>query len=293
MDKTTLGLGAAIIAAFFFGASNPYAKIAASQTDPVLLSFLVTAIAAVIFGLYALLNPKHFTGLTSKNGDLYLCLGIFGHAIPSLLSLYGLTMTSALNLLFLLRTEIFFATIFGVLIYKEAITLKQITGIIIGFLGVFLFATELKFTGVNLGDLLIILATVFWASYVVIVRKLSGTLQPAAIASIRAWVALPFLGAAALFLKTPITIPAAQYGNIGIFAISTYVFGVVAYNNAIERLGIWKAAIPAQLLSIIFGFIATWIVLGETLSSIKIIGAAMIALGTLLAVMKENNNGKN
>lgn len=292
MKTEQLGLIAAVIAAFFFGASNPQAKLAATGTDPVTLSLAVTFIAAIIFAAYALLNRNLLLGIRREDAPLYLGLGLIGHAIPSLLSLYGLTMTNALNLLFLLRAEIFFAAIFGVVIFKESINLRQVAGIAIGFFGVFIFATGLDFGGINMGDMLIILASAFWAGYVVMVRKLSGKVSPVAIASMRAWVALPLLGAAALLFQAPLTVHPAQYGNIAFFAVSTYILGVVAYNSAIKQLGVWKAAIPTQLLSVIFGFIATWWVLGENLSAIKIAGAALIIIGTVLALLKEKESKK-
>jgi drug/metabolite transporter (DMT)-like permease len=287
METGKKGIIAAIIAAFFFGLGNPFSKLIADKASPFAIVFLITAIAALFIAIMLMVQGKK---ISLSIGDLpdYLALGILGFAIPALMTIYALTITSALNVLFLLRCEIFFVTIMGYALFNEKVAKKQVLGMVLGFIGVFVFATELSYNGLNAGDALVLLSSVFWASYVITVKKLSPKLPPDVIAGMRYWTALPFLGIVVLIAKIPAVIPSTSYFDLGIFALSTYVFGVIAYNYAIDKIGSWKAVVPTQLLSVIFGFIFTWLVLGETLSALKIAGGTMILAGTMITLSKEN-----
>ncbi|MFH0971742.1 MAG: DMT family transporter [Candidatus Micrarchaeota archaeon] len=294
MNNTHNGIIAAIIAALFFGMGNPYAKLVLSSVNPLALSVISAAFSGVILAAIAVFANKGLPKFERNDLWNYLGIGILGFAIPSILTLYALSMTTALSLIIILRSEIFFGTIFGVVFFKEEINLKQIAGIVAGFIGVFIFATELNFISINSGDILALVATFFWSAYLIYARKLSEKWDPYSIAAIRYWVALPFLFALLIFLNIPLSMPQSEYANFSVFALSIYVFGVCAYNYAIRKVGIWRAAVPTQLLTVFFGAVITWLVLGETMSAMKWAGSALIVGGTVLAIVqKKTPSGPN
>lgn len=286
MKPRQIGLLFAIGAAFFFGFGNPFAKLAAQNANVFVTTFYISLIAGICFFLISLFRGS-LKFLNSNDIWEYLKIGIIGFAIPQTLVMYAYTQTSAMNVLFLLRSEIFFATIFGAIIFREQISRMQIGGILIGFAGVFIFSTGLSFDSLNIADAIVFFSTIFWALYVVFAKNLLGKLDAITIGGMRYWAAIPFQFILAISQDPTLSYPIAQIPSLAIFSIATFVFGVILYNKAIEKLGVWKAVVPGQMLSIIFGAVATFIVLGETLTAVKIAGGGLIIAGTLIALGKK------
>ncbi|MBI5224647.1 DMT family transporter [Candidatus Micrarchaeota archaeon] len=286
MKPDKLGLLFAIGAAFCFGLGNPFGTLTVQNANTFVSAFYVAFVAGFCLFLITLYRGK-LNSIKSKDVGEYLKLGFIGFAIPQTLVLYAYTKTSALNVLFLLRSEIFFATILGALIFKEEIKNRQIGGIMLGFIGVFVFSTGLSFNSFNLADGIVFISTIFWAFYVVFAKNLLGKLDAITIGGMRYWAAIPFLFILAISQDQNLSYPIAQIPVLAIFSISTFVIGIILYNKAIESLGVWKAVVPGQLLSIIFGAIATWVVLGETLTAVKMGGGLLIIAGTVIALGKK------
>ncbi len=288
MHRSQFGVLAALIAAFFMGLANPFGKLAADAVDPLVLATFVTLIASGALAVLLLIQGVRTDKLKQLKFRTFFDLGILGHGIPVILVLVALKATTAMNVLFLSRTEIFFATILGVLLLKERISRNQLIGIFVGFVGVFIFATELKITSFNIFDLMAVLAGFFWAHYDVVVRRVGEKISSLEIVAIRNISALPLLIILLIFSNKELAIPQTSYLDAAIFGLSMFVVGVFAYNAAIKRIGVWKAAVPTHLLSVVFGAVFTFLILGETLSDMELIGAAAIILGTFLALKKEN-----
>ena len=133
------------------------------------------------------------------------------------------------------------------------------------------------------GDLLFILAAVFWAMYTLVFRHSGlGAWQGAAL--VNTWSALLLLpllvglGAPRL-LTAPWADVAFQAVGQGVLA---GLLGLVTYMAAVTRLGAAKASLSAALVPLMTALGAGWL-LGEPLGAGILVAALVVACGVLLA----------
>lgn len=139
-------------------------KFSVSVINPYIFTGLKNiAVAVLICGLLlAMKDWKLLKNLSKKNWGLLLIIGLVGGSIPFLLFFKGLSLTTAAQGSFIHKTMFIYVMILAALFLKEQISKKLLFGSLLLLLGnVFL----LKFIphGLGKGDLLILLATLFWA----------------------------------------------------------------------------------------------------------------------------------
>jgi len=126
-------------------------------------TFLRVALVALILGSLSLLfDSKRIKTLKKREWILLALIGLVGGSIPFLLFFKGLKITSSAEGSFIHKTMFLWVAIFATLFLKEKIDRKFIFGA-----SILLFANALllkKFSFVpDRGDLLILMATLFWA----------------------------------------------------------------------------------------------------------------------------------
>ncbi|MEE9525518.1 MAG: DMT family transporter [Candidatus Woesearchaeota archaeon] len=120
-------------------------------------------VALVLFSVIMLFKEfKYLKELNKKQWGKLVCIGLFGGSIPFLLFFKGLSITSGAMAAFIHKTMFIFVAVFAFVFLKE----KLNKGILIGgalLIAGNLFLLRLKFVSFNIGDLLILIATLLWA----------------------------------------------------------------------------------------------------------------------------------
>ncbi len=98
-------------------------------------------------------------------------IGLIGGSIPFLLFFKGLTLTMAAKAGFIHKTLFIYVSILAILFLKEKVNKSLVFGLASLLVGNILFL-KIKPQGLGTGDLLIFLATIFWATEVVISKRL-------------------------------------------------------------------------------------------------------------------------
>lgn len=283
-DKKLVGIICAIIAAILWGLGTPFGKIASENYDSIALASIVSLVGSLSLFLISSVTYKQLPRIRLKSIWLYVGMGILGFAIPLAMTLLAYRLTLAINVSFLLRVQVFLVLLYGMIFFHEKINLRQLFGLVLGFLGVFLFVTNLHLE-VNLGDLVVLGSTIFWASYLIFSKKLlKEGIDPITLGSIRFGIAsIPLILISLIFnLYSPFSFH--QVIALLIYTFAIFVIGTTLYNVAIKHLEIWKASAIAEFLSIISSGISVWLVLGEVLTLLKIVGGILIITGVLLAI---------
>lgn len=144
--------------------------------SPMGVTALRMTFGAVAFWLVSLFTPKE--KVAKKDLLILLVGGLFGMLINQGLFAYGLEMTSPVDGSIITTSGPLFAMIIAAIVLKEPITFQKIGGVLIGGFGAFV----LVYTGANgnisegssvKGNLSILAAQFFYASYLVITRPLS------------------------------------------------------------------------------------------------------------------------
>lgn len=135
-----------------------------SVINPYIFTGLKNIVVAVLICCLFLVMKdwRILKGLSKKYWLLLLTIGLVGGSIPFLLFFKGLFLTTAAQGSFIHKTMFIYVMVFALLFLKEKISKKLLFGSLLLLLGnAFLF----KFIPHSLGkgDLLILLATLFWA----------------------------------------------------------------------------------------------------------------------------------
>ncbi len=163
MDKKK-GLKLVLLTAVISGFSIFINKFGVKGVNPYIFTFSKNLIV-LLFLFSTILLFKKFDELKKLQVKDWLKLsviGFFGGSIPFLLFFKGLSMTSGATASFIHKTMFVYVIFLAAIFLKEKINKKVLVGTVILLLGNFLLL-KLNNLAFNMGDLLILVATLFWA----------------------------------------------------------------------------------------------------------------------------------
>ena len=227
---TYLALATAIIS----GLSNFFNKIAVSVIkEPVFYTTLKNGLVAIIM-IGILIVLKKWSEIKKLNRSELLSLigiGVIGGSVPFALYFIGLTSTTALNASLIHKSLFIWVSILAMIFLKEKIRSWQWLAV-----GLIFFANLAigGFAGfkLNIGELLILIATLLWAIENIIAKKILNTVSAITVAAFR------------MIFGTLILLPIAIYRGANAQTISSL--------NTHQ----WQWAVLATLL--LLGYILTW-----------------------------------
>jgi drug/metabolite transporter (DMT)-like permease len=292
MNKETLGTLLAIATAIISGFAIPVNKIFVVGLDPTVFTAIRALIIGIIFFILASFQNKfNYKEFKKVPWKYLLAIGIVGGSFAFLLFFTGLKLTTAGRGAFLHKTLPIYIAIFAFLFLKEKISRKQLYALIVMFIGtILIFSAKINpadlWMNPQLGDLLIIGATILWALENVIARKAMIKGESNFVVSF----ARMFIGAIILFavvllvgkLDLLLTLSFQQIINlcISVAILFGYVF---CWYWSIKLINVSKAStllLLAPVISLILGIV--WF--GEPLPLLQMIGSALILIGAYFVV---------
>jgi drug/metabolite transporter (DMT)-like permease len=282
-----------------WGVNFSAVKYALGGLAPLTFNTLRFGVATVVLVVIMRLRGESFW---LRRQDLLpvILLGFGGHTLYQALFINGMARTTPAIAALLMATSPLFVVIYGMLLGLERPRLAVITGIILSFIGMLLLIIGgqdglalLRGAGgeINLrrdllvGDLLILLAAMMWAAYTLGGKPLLGRYSPL---KLNALTMIP--GTLLLALLSAPTLAGQDWGAVsagawGAWAYSTTFAVVVAYvlwYTSVQRVGGARTAIYSNLTPVVATAVS-WLLLGERLAPLQIIGAAIVIVGILLA----------
>lgn len=149
------------------------------MTNPYVFTFLKNTIVALLLTAAILFfkDLKALKQLGPKQWILLVLIGLIGGSIPFLLFFKGLAMSGAAQGSFIQKTMFVYVAAMAMIFLKEKLSKNFLIGALLLLLGNLLLLKTLKFS-FTYGDLLIFLATLFWAAENVlskyVLRELTG-----------------------------------------------------------------------------------------------------------------------
>ncbi|PCJ60693.1 MAG: EamA family transporter [Rhodospirillaceae bacterium] len=277
--------------AMFLSASNLIVgRAMVDHVPPVALSFWRWAVA------FAFLLPIAWPALRSQYRILLgawklLCLlGFLGIVGALTLTYAALQWTTATNASLINASVPAQIPILAWLMFRDRVTPRQALGIALTMFGVaiIVFRGDLRMLGtVDLawGDPLILLVTLFWALYSVLLKRLPGGLHPTgvlvAVIACGLIMLLPFYVAEMASGKSMIldetSIAAILY--VGVFAAAG---GFLFWHSGVAKIGPNRTGVFFNLVPV-FGLFLAITFLGETLYAFHVVGVPLIFTGIWLA----------
>jgi drug/metabolite transporter (DMT)-like permease len=281
-----------IIAGVLWGTSFPAIKIGLEYVDAITFVFFRFLIASIIMVITVFASGKFESKINNKK--LIIFLGLT-NGVAYLLQYIGMNYTTAAKASLFINLS----TIWVVLISPKAIGehfgKHKTLGIISGIIGLLLVTTNLNLEimgeGQLLGDLIVILAGIIWAFFIVynkiLVNKEKGVIQSIIwILPLTVLPTIPFV----LFSFSNIFL--IQMGGwIAIFYTAVFCW-VIPYYLWLEGLKHISASTSTILLltEILVATIISVILLEEVITLIAGIGAIFIIAALLLVSKQSNNN---
>lgn len=173
MTKEKTGLTLIFTTALISGFSIFINRFGVQGINPYIFTGLKNLIVGIlIFSLILLFKQrKNLKKLTPKQWAQLLLIGLVGGSIPFLLFFKGLTLTIAAKAGFIHKTLFIYVSILAIIFLKEKVSKGLIFGFITLLIGNILFL-KIRPQGLGQGDLLIFIATLFWAGEIVISKNI-------------------------------------------------------------------------------------------------------------------------
>ena len=138
--EMVIGSFVVVFAVIFGVLPNIYTKIKGDIYNPIVLTAVSLAIAAIFHSVLAtFLDQWQFAVWGTKNIFSIVYLGVFGSAVTFSIYFTLLKQISVIKMSFITFITPVFATIIGAVILKEIITVREIIGMLIIFTGIFLY----------------------------------------------------------------------------------------------------------------------------------------------------------
>ena len=265
----------ALCAPLLLGFGFAIAKPAMQQFPPFLLMGLRFTIAALIL-IWWFPIPKKLLK------DLFI-ISLIGGTLTYGLVYMGLNSVDASSSILLVHTEVPFGVIIAYFLFKERPGIKNILGIVIAFVGLFILLGAPNFEGKLIGVLLLLLGAFFWSLGMVMAKPVSKKIGGFAVT---AWVSL-FSGPMLLlgsFIFDGNTINyflSADSKGWLIVAYLSLIMQPLAYGTWYHVMGrnpVHKV-MPVMLLLPLTGLSTAIFVLGEEPTKQVFVGGAIILFG--------------
>jgi len=257
-------------------------------------------------GVVLLMLPifiKSYTKILSslkKNFFVLVGLSVLGITIFNTILYVGLQDTTATNALLINSSIPILILVLSFFILGIPIKTKQFIGIILSTFGVIYLIIKGDFSllsqlELNRGDLWVLLSSLTWASYSVLVRFKPKDLNDIEFFTTIVYIGTLFLGVIYLFTDNSIAqdiqlIP--RYYPIFIYiSLFTSVLSFYFWHKGIHEIGANKTGQFTHLMPI-FGSVLAYLFLGEVLHAFHIVGATFIAIGIYLSLFN-NTPAKN
>ena len=268
-----------------WGSAFMFIKVATPEFGPVALVNTRLVIASMIF-LPILLRNKYIH-LLRPIWKQVLVLAIMNNAIPFTLFSYA-SFGADSNILAILNATTAFNTMMIAYIWiGENVSIKQLIGLIVGFIGVFILVNPQNSSTTLISSLSALLAAFFYSFSTVYIQKNSVNANKMVLIG---WSiifsAVIMLPVTIFYLPDAMPSAAAISSAIWLGAISTGL-GFIGYVRLIDKIGAVKTSTVAYFLPV-FGIIWGAIFLDEAITSTIIIGCFIVLIGIYLS----NSNKK-
>jgi len=295
-----IGYLSAIMAAILFGSVSTITKPMLEDLNALSISSLLYIIAGL--SLVPLLKSSSINSNNitiestrsnknkNKNRKYYFLLlvtSICGAVIAPGLFFFGLSQSSASDSSILINGEILFSILLATIFFNEKLIKREILPIILVLAGIIILTTNLQFSNssleLNIGNILIVGSTVFWALDNNISKIISKYIHIPQIIVLKS-----LIGGSILFILTVIIFGIDEFevdtihipylvlaGSLGI-AASLFFF-----LHSLKRIGTIKTILLFSTSSI-FGIIFATIFLNENIAIYQIIAMGVILGGCYL-----------
>ncbi len=279
MNQKLVGVIIVLFAALMWAIEPVVAKLAFQEQSGVLFTSTIRAIGVSLVAIiYLFIRRPKTVKVNRSDLSVLFYIAIVGTVIADGLYLYSLTMIPVVNAVILGHMQPLFILLFGViLVTSDRLNTNDYIGIVLLMIAAFFVTTQTVDRAVSLrfasfGDLLVLCATIAWASTAVVMRKYLTHLHSGIITLYRFGIAGLIFGLILIFTSD------------GMFSLYSLIVGLVVgigtilYYEGLKRL---KAAQVSalELTAPFFAAVIGFFILQEGITLFQLIGMVLVLIG--------------
>lgn len=262
-------------------------KVAYQTFAPITLAAARFLVALIMLGIARLVMKERVKPTKKEMGSIAFS-GFMGITLYFLMENVGLTMTTASSAALIVASFPAITLVGERIVYKTPITARQVVGIVMAMVGVYLISVSSeKAEGAEnplLGNLILLGTGVVWAAYIFSTRKVVGRLPAITLYYYQTLAGLiGFLPFTLLEVQKWQAPNAMSLGMLLYLGAMCSVAAYMMYNFGLRRL---KPSTSAFLMNLvpIFGTLFSVVLLGERLTLRHLLGGALVILGVVVSV---------
>lgn len=281
-----------LLGTFFWSTNFVLGRYLASEVPPFTMCAGRFTVAAIIFAGLAFWRP--WPGPRGRQWLYIAAMALTGVFLFNTVLYLGLSYTTALNATLVNGLNPLVTVCLAVLLLGERAGWRLWAGVLLSVSGVFLIAARgnlevLLQLDLNRGDLLILLGTVIWGLYTVLVRLLTKDYAVLPATAYANWLGVVMLYPA-VYHETRQVPPLITGEVIWIFiylGIFASVAAFICWNWSVSKVGPVKATVFYNLIPL-YAAVLSPLFLHETLYWLHIAGGLCIISGVLLGVWPDH-----
>jgi drug/metabolite transporter (DMT)-like permease len=277
-----------LLTVLIWGLNFTVIKIALQSFSPLAFNAVRFSLATLVLLFMMRLRGESF-GLSRRDLVGVVLLGLAGHTLYQMVFIRGLANTTPGNTSLLMATSPIFVVLYAHVLGVERGNRLVWAGILVSFAGVLLLilggANGLVLDRASTtGDLLVLAASMLWAVYTVGSKPLLARHSPLKLTALAMLAGAPLL---VLFSLPDLrqqnwaAVPPMQWLGLVYSALLSVVVGYLIWGTGVQRVGSARTAIYSNLTPVVAIFVA-WLVLGDRLTLLQWLGAAVVIGGLLL-----------
>lgn len=279
-----LAISEAILATAIWASSFVIVKIALPHMGPLTIAALRYFLAfLLLLPFTATRNKKVIHSISSHLWIRLFIIGISAYAIGNGALFWGLKYLPATTVSFLMSISPLLILFAGTIWLKEMPTRWQITGVITAFFGSTLFFSSGLRSGEPLGIAIVAVGLIGFTAFGILGREIARDKQidTLSLTAIPLGFGGGFLLLVALLLEGLPSFSLISWGIVVWLAIVNTAVGYTLYNHSLQILTALEMNVILNLAPLGTAVLA-WLILGETLASIQIIGMVTVIIGVIL-----------
>ncbi len=252
--------------------------------------YLLAALVVLPMALHARrLNDENSPGKMPGQQYIWMFVAGFVLFLGSALQQAGLVYTTAGNAGFITSLYVILIPVVLLLFWREKQRWTSVLAVILAAAGAFLLSAEGRFE-INVGDALELGGALFWTLHVIVLGKFASKFESLSFSAGQLVICgLLNLGIGIWVESTP----PLNLALIGAIAYTAFFSLGLGYTLQIQAQKHTPPADAALILSLesVFAVISGWLLLGEKLIGIQILGCILIFVAVALSQFKEWNSG--
>ncbi len=285
-----------ILAMFFWSIAYIWIKIVYRYLQPISVVYVRLVAAAIILYTFAYATKK--LQKIKRRDWGYIALMTFFHPFLYFIGeSFGLKFVSSTVTAVIISTIPIFTAIAAFYLIKERLSMLNILGMSVSFIGVMVVVVEMDFSlAVSIhGVLLLFLAVFSGVAFTISIKQLSSKYNAITLVTYQNVLGILWFTPLFLFFELKhflkVTVTMELVLNLAMLVIFASIMAFLLFTRGVANLGASKAGLFSNIIPISTALFA-WAMLGESMTGQKITGILIATAGLFLAQLKKRRKNK-